>query len=70
MEPERRRMHGNIQDHLDPGGVHLVHDLVEPGEIEMTVLGFVAVPGKVSHPHDANPGLLHQLNVMRPSLRV
>ena len=70
MQPERRGLHGNIQNHFDPGGVHLVHHLIEPGEIELAVPWFVAVPRQVSHPHDANPGLLHQLNVARPGLRV
>ena len=70
MEPERRGSHGNIQDHCDAGSMHLVHHPVKPVEFKLAVLQFVAVSGKVSHPNDTEPGLLHQLNVTRSSLRV
>ena len=63
VQPRRRRLTGDVEDDLDAGGVHLVHDPVEGLELEPAFGGFEVVPRQVAHAHDLEAGLLHQRDV-------
>src|ERR1017187_198721 len=70
IRSDRRRPHGDVEDHLYPGLVHHVHHLVEPCESKPPVGGLVAVPSKVPHPHDSESCGFHECYVMPPCFRV
>ena len=69
VQPRRRRLTGDVEDDLDAGGVHLVHDPVEGLELEPAFGGFEVVPRQVAHAHDLEAGLLHQRDVALDLLR-
>jgi hypothetical protein len=54
----------------DKGGTHFIHDLIKPGEIELTILRFVAVSSKVAKPNNTETRPLHHVNVTFPCLGV
>lgn len=63
MHPNRRRQARNIDNDPDSAGLHLVHNLVEPFEIEFALGRLERIPGEVSHANDIEAGPLHDGDV-------
>jgi hypothetical protein len=63
MEPDWRREGRNIQDYLDTIRLHLIHNLVEPSELEPPAGRLKGIPGEVAHPYQVKPGFLHNGDV-------
>ena len=63
MQPDRRGLPGDVQHHADSGGLHLIHDAIEPLEVEDALGGLEVVPREVTHANDVEARLLHERDV-------
>src|SRR4051794_10507702 len=69
MQPDGRGEAGDVEDHLYAVRRHLVHNRVEPRELETPLLRLEGVPGQVTHTDHVEPGLLHHGDVAMNLLR-
>ena len=65
-EPGRRRGGAGGQVDGDATLVQQVHDLVQPAQVEASGLGLERRPGEDPHRDEADAGLAHQRDVLRP----
>ena len=73
--PDRRRMHGDIQNHSDTRIGKQSHHLVKPVKSVYAIIRFKAVPAQMPQAHRGKPCLLHHLHIdwptfPRPVMRV
>ena len=64
MKPDGRRGSTNVENHLNPRLVHLLQNLIEPGELKLPLRRLEGIPGEVAHANQGEAGLLHQRNIL------
>ena len=68
VQPRGRRATTGAHDRLDPVVVQERQGPVHPPHVDATLLPLVGAPGKLTHSHGVDTGLLHPLRIEGPSL--